>query len=186
MESVNVIDPPSRDASWAESVRTDYVIVKFGDGVAMRIMETNLSSEYDNRLAKFWKTNTSGFPGSLAVSILRSDLNTLKTKKYHILPKSDGIRYILFAAKKDNGSRIVDMFERTACHFAIMLEFEKKVFDGTILDGELVQTRQGSYEYQVFDCMASCGELIPHLPYSQRMARARKVVESMYKYECLS
>jgi hypothetical protein len=167
---------------WAKNVSIDYTKVEFGNSYAQRVIDPDISSLFGTKLSELWDSGKYGFPGSLAASILRSDFETLKTKKYHILPKSDGTRYILHAFTNDNLDAIVDMFERTGCHHIISTSFIKKVFQGTILDGELVKNSGGQYEYQVFDCIASCGALMVDRPYSQRLTEAQRIISSCYRY----
>jgi hypothetical protein len=84
----------------------------------------------------------------------------LKPNKYHILPKSDGLRYIFFSFQTENSfkERIIDMIDRSGSHHRISLTFHQNIFDGTILDCELIQKHDTSFELQIFDCMVFRGK----------------------------
>lgn len=167
---------------WARDVSIDYTKVEFGDSYSQRVIDPLISEQFDNKLASLWHTGKYGFPGSLAVSVLRSDFEAFKNNQYHILPKSDGTRYILHAFTNDSSDPIVDMFERAGCHHIISASFIKRVFQGTILDGELIKTKTGKCEYQVFDCIASCGILMVDRLYSERLVEAHRLISKYYRY----
>lgn len=74
-----------------------------------------------------------GFPGSLAVSILRSNLSNL-TDGYEILVKTDGIRYWMIFMALDDGegghNLLVDMVDRSFSHIVIQSQFPKELYRG--------------------------------------------------------
>jgi len=73
--------------------------VKFGDSEAERILDERRCRVYEKELNRLWP-NRYKFPGNLAMSVLKKDLKRFASIPYHLLPKSDGIRYMLFFLKR--------------------------------------------------------------------------------------
>jgi hypothetical protein len=118
--------------------------------------------------------------------LLKRDLEVLKRDTYHILPKSDGTRYILFAFTNEKGEYVIDMIDRLGSHCIISLTFKASVFKGTILDGELTVTKDGEYQYQVFDCIISREAKMMEKVYSSRLTEAQNICEKHYQYQSRS
>lgn len=124
------------------------------------------------------------FPGCLAMSILRSDLQKLASEKYVLLPKTDGVRYIMYLFRDRFGGYVCGMYERSGSHYNVHLTFDDKIYDGTILDGELVQCDDGTFEYQIFDCMVFANDTLMERSYIERMSFPNLMIENdMYEYK---
>lgn len=174
--------------AWISECDFGKVLVEFGGSTATQILDPDLVHEFDKRLHELLGMRDrvgNGFPGSLAVSIMRDDLRLIEENDYHILLKSDGIRYWLFAFgyEDKNGvwRNLVDMIDRSYTHHIVTAAFTKPVFHGTVFDGELVNTTNG-WEFQIFDCLAVKGEYMAERNHISRMTRARNCIEEEYKY----
>jgi hypothetical protein len=113
------------------------------------------------------------FPGSLAANLVRNDLKLLeKTNAYRLLVKSDGVRGLIFLTKYENSPQAI-FLNRAMQFYSIQVKMKtsgKDLFNGTILDGELVyNTDKLQYEYQIFDCIAFKGEDVKGKNYIERM-----------------
>jgi hypothetical protein len=164
---------------WANDIVSDYAKIPFGSSFAQIVINEEVVKVFEDKLYSLWKHGKTGFPGSLAVSILREHVPQLESKKYHILPKSDGCRYIMYSFYV-NDEAVVVMFDRSGSHYTVTLSLCQSVFSGTILDGELVTYKDGTIVFQVFDCIATCGNMHYSKPYSERMKEAKNFVDNLY------
>ena len=89
----------------------------------------------------------------------------------------------MYTFKRNDGSDVVDMFERSGSHYNISLSLNEKFFKngGTIFDGELVQKRDGKWEYQIFDCLCTIGYMFDKHPYSTRLSVAESMLTKYYE-----
>lgn len=168
---------------WAEGITIHDTKLVFGSGIANRIIDPQLAKKYKSYFDELTGCCRSGFPGSLAVSLMESDIPVLEGERYNIHLKSDGERYILFAGRDDAGKPFTDMFERSSSHYLVGLCFKQSVFDGTVLDGELVRVPgKEKYVFHVFDCMAYRGVCMSDKPYSTRLSHASTLISQCYSY----
>ena len=91
------------------------------------------------------------FPGPQPVTIERKDLEKLKTN-YMVCEKSDGDRAILLLISLNN-KPMCFMINRKNDFYFLDLSFKKEVYEGSIFDGELIQTKNGTWNYLIHDCM---------------------------------
>lgn len=143
---------------WAKDSSSDLVKVPFGASGAFQILKPDLVAKYDKLLSDIWDHQSEGFPGSLAISILRRDFSKVISQDYVMLPKSDGTRYLLFAFSdadskgkrnlRDQMRNTILMQNRMGCFFKVEISAKTNLFRGTILDGELIQVR-AKYEHRL-------------------------------------
>jgi hypothetical protein len=60
------------------------------------------------------------------------------------------------------------MIDRKFTHYIINSAFDKKLFAGTLFDGEIIRTATG-FEFQIFDCLAFAGQYIGDEPHDVRL-----------------
>lgn len=121
-------------------------------------------------------------------SLMRSDLTTLVSQPYSVGAKTDGIRFfILFAALVNEGSEEEEdeeyavLIDRAFNMFAVrMLHVPPAVFQGTLLDGELVRSGQGGLTFVAFDAVASCGFSFKTRRHSERVAELRRLMPHLF------
>gem|GEM_PF-6161421 len=156
--------------------------------IVKQILDPSLIQLYDQKLSLLMGNfrNGSGFPGSLAVSILKSDFELIIKNEYKILLKSDGTRYLMFIFEYfDSNNRnlnIVDFMDRSYTHYIITASFGIDVFRGTLFDGELVKLKDGRFQFQIFDCLAYCGNYIGQETHKIRLETAQKCISLQYKF----
>lgn len=91
------------------------------------------------------------FPGPQPVTIEKKNLNQLKNN-YIVCEKSDGERAILLLINLNN-KPMCFMINRNNDFYFLDLSFKKEVYEGSVFDGELIKTKQGSWNYLIHDCM---------------------------------
>ena len=112
------------------------------------------------------------FPGPQPVSIERRHFPLLKRQPYLACEKTDGVRHLL--ASTDEGTFLVNR--------AFLIEkINVRVAKDTLLDGELVVTKEGKKLFMVYDAVRVKGESVAHLPLNVRLDAARKVIKSIIK-----
>lgn len=172
---------------WILNSNINFCKINFANKIIDQILDPYLISIYDEKLNNFLKKrNGNGFPGSLAVSILRENFDLIKNNSYSFLMKSDGIRYMLFIFQyydKNNNYYIIDLINRSFTHYIIKCKFSENIFNGTLFDGELVKTKNGLYEYQIFDCIVYSGKYIGDEKHSKRLEIASNCIKNEYIFE---
>jgi hypothetical protein len=171
--------------TWAASCSSKQFVVKFGDGIAERVLDPEMDARLSSKLTDFWPGRRSGFPGPLAVSLLRKDLPTLSSNDYHILSKTDGNRFMMVTSFSD-GKFVFDMLNRAGEHYLVTnIQLKRKLFEtGCVFDGELVQvSRSGKlvHEFMIFDCAYALGVNMREECYTKRLETARHIIEENYK-----
>jgi hypothetical protein len=127
------------------------------------------------------KDSGAGFPGSVPVSLMREDIvSRLWDGAYYFVwaPKTNGLRFFAVFCHFGNKPWIL-FINRSQQVFAVPNVTAPDVFfDGTILDGELVPTRQGTFAYLAYDCAISCGVPCSEYNYLVRLQIASLLIES--------
>jgi hypothetical protein len=120
-----------------------------------------------------WKTaDSERFPGPQPVSIERRHFPLLSRQPYFVCEKTDGVRHFLLSI--DKGVFIVDR----AFHIeAVKIRISKD----TLLDGELVNLKNGKRAFVVHDAVMVKGEDLTGAPLDQRLDKARAVVKAIIK-----
>lgn len=131
-------------------------------------------------LRRLWDTNYKGFPGTLCVSLERRHMDALKAFPYFAAEKTDGERYLLYIMRYE-GENLVLLINRLCEVFILsMMYVPRKLYDGTIMDGELILNQQtDNYDYLVFDAVVVAGSYVGKRHFSQRMGVLQ---EAMYHY----
>lgn len=91
--------------------------------------------------------------------------------------KVDGLRlFVCFL--KDGAKRIVTLKDRNNAVWTVSSEglYFDPMFEGTILDGDLVRTFGGQLLFVAHDLILSCGKKINHLRYDHRIEIARELI----------
>ena len=107
------------------------------------------------------------FPGPQPVAVEYKNL-PLK-EQYMICEKSDGERAILLLLQINN-KPMCFMINRNQEFYFMDFSFKKEVFEGTIMDGELIKTKSGTWNYLIHDCMAYNGTSFLEISHRLRYA----------------
>ena len=124
-------------------------------------------------IANAWGvTDPTRFPGPQPVSIERRHFPLLKRQPYMVCEKTDGVRHLL--ASTDEGVFLVN--RAFACE-----KVNIRVAKDTLLDGELVKTKNGKVLFMVYDAVRVKGEDLTQKPLDARLDAARKVTKAIIK-----
>jgi hypothetical protein len=124
-----------------------------------------------------WKSaDVTRFPGPQPVSIERRHFTWLKRQPYVVCEKTDGVRHLLVCPPGSKESHLVNR-----C-FAVWARVNLAGFPkDTVLDGELVTTKDGRCIFVIHDAVRVKGEDLMAVPLTQRLARAQAAVKMVIK-----
>lgn len=141
-----------------------------------------LSAEHTTELKQYirqsWESDDpERFPGPQPVSIERRHFRLLKKQPYMVCEKTDGTRYMLACFVASDGNKVCAITDRAFKAFYLSLTIPRQ----TILDGELVETRDGKTLYMVYDAVQIGGRDMRREPLTERLDQAVKVVRGIIK-----
>jgi len=110
------------------------------------------------------------FPGPQPISIERRHFSILKGGTYAVCEKSDGVRHVLVSLMFGD-KKICALVNRAFEIREVSLNLPKIAYQGTILDGELVDN-----EFLVYDAVVVSGTNVMALDLYKRLDAAKKVV----------
>lgn len=111
------------------------------------------------------------FPGPQPISIERKHFPILKRNRYVVCEKTDGVRYLLVSDPDRHVALVNRSFEQTIVYMNIP--------KNTILDGELVECRDGRKLFVVHDAVLIKDENISERPLTERLDRAKSIVRQV-------
>ena len=127
-------------------------------GVVNEMLKTRL-----HKLCAF-KPRYYDFPGSLPVSLNRSDISYLR-RNYIVCDKTDGTRYFLFSTM--NQVYLVDRLLRFF-HLGESLQYTEFVYDGELV---VNNTDSNKWHFMIFDVFATNNKVVKDIPdHSKRIA----------------
>jgi hypothetical protein len=133
--------------------------VEFCNSKAFKIdsdeLKGKIIAECENLLKT--KLKKDHFPGPQPVTVEIKDFEKLKKEEYMICEKSDGERGILLLINI-NCKPMCFMINRNNEYYFLDLSFKKEVFEGTIMDGEIIKTKNGSWNYLIHDTFCYNGQ----------------------------
>ena len=110
------------------------------------------------------------FPGAQPVAVEIKDIKAkLQNEKYMVCEKSDGERGVLLLLNLNN-KPMCFMINRNNDIFFLDLSFKKEIYEGTVLDGEIIKTKNGTWNYLMHDCMIYNGTNFMEKPHLLRYA----------------
>jgi len=113
-------------------------------------------------------------PGPNPVSIERKDFEKLKTKKYVIAEKTDGVRFIMMFTRLF-GFKVCTIIDRSMSSYLVPLKAIPRVlFQGTLFDGELTIDKQGKKCFILFDAVVVSGVTVSQLDLGSRLVAMRR------------
>jgi hypothetical protein len=103
------------------------------------------------------------FPGPQPVSIEYKHFPLLRNNDYFVCEKTDGERYMMVALLFEGKKKCV-FVNRSFQMFEVSINLPKKVYDGTIFDGELYDNT-----LMIYDAVIIGGEVVGNLNLRQRL-----------------
>lgn len=134
--------------------------------------DTPLYVQVKQYIAKTWGVKDR-FPGPQPISIEYKHFPILREYDYVVCEKTDGIRYMMVALTFE-GKRVCVFVSRNFEMFKAPLNFRKKAFDGTILDGELYED-----QFLVYDALLIDGYPVGHFDFLTRLEKMESVIKSL-------
>jgi len=118
------------------------------------------------------------FPGSQPVTVMLKDLETLKND-YMVCEKTDGERHVMLLINIDN-KPMCFLINRNNDFYFVTLSLKKEVFEGSIFDGEIIQTKTGTWNYLIHDCYSYNGSSFMELSHNLRYAAVLDFITKRY------
>lgn len=142
--------------------------------------EYSLSTHPLSVVCELWNGKDDTYPGPQPTSIERSHFELLKNKRYYVCDKTDGFRYSFIACDVD-GKHIACVMDRNLnCHM-LKLRLPRECTKGTVLDGEIIQNKDGAWIFLVYDCVVMCGMNVSTLRFDERMEHTETFINSYKK-----
>lgn len=144
------------------------------------IASSKLHSHIKTTICNIWGVcDNNRFPGPLPISIERQHFGTLKSNPYWVCAKTDGLRYLLVCLQYEDRNYCV-FVNRKLEMILLDITMLSSAYNGTILDGELVQNNQTKqHEFLVYDSVMVCGENTSKLPHSIRLQKSAQLIDTM-------
>lgn len=121
-------------------------------------------------------------PCSNPCSLMRADLPTLRTQPYVVGAKTDGVRFYLLLSYLTLPGMVEKeyavLIDRAFRAFQLELDAPPALYEGTLLDGELV-VQDGALTFVAFDVVASAGFAFRMQVHSKRLAELSRVLSLM-------
>lgn len=128
------------------------------------------------------------FPGAQPVSFAKRHIEDLLSEDYFVCEKSDGLRCLMLLSEYDGEERvylITRKCEVTMVEFLhVPLASPDTHHSGTLIDGELVYTRDKRLKYLMFDCLSFNGMPLTHRNLAKRLSYLQEKVYKPYHRLC--
>jgi hypothetical protein len=113
------------------------------------------------------------FPGPQPISIEYKHFPILKGGEYVVCEKTDGERYMMVATTFE-GKPVCFFVNRAFDMIEVKIRLNKKVYEGTILDGELYQDT-----LLVYDALLVSGKPVGHMNLFQRLTETENMMKGI-------
>jgi hypothetical protein len=139
-------------------------------------------SPLEKEILRFFQTSydkqlegTDFFPGPQPISIERVHFDTLRKSDYVVCEKTDGIRHSLVCTMFQD-HKVCCLINRALSIKVASVKVPKDAYNGTILDGELIDS-----DFFVYDAITVNGEVVSHLSLLDRLEASQKVIDGTMK-----
>jgi hypothetical protein len=110
------------------------------------------------------------YPFGNPVSIERSHLDTISKRQYMVADKSDGVRICFIMCCVDTTMCAVVM-DRVGKIRGVSVQADRVLFNGTIIDAEIVRKNDGGYQILAFDvCVVAGNHEVEHMYLMDRLS----------------
>ena len=161
--------------------------IKFCNSICLQINDSNQILKIMSLLNEIYGFNhPSRFPGPQPKSMEREFFSKLKNP-YYVCEKSNGVRYIMFCTMFDiesngNPKSCCFLINRKQDIYLLNFMFKKETFLNTILDGELIHSKNNlHYYFLIFDCINLNNNKLNELKFSNRIKYAKQFCKSHKK-----
>ena len=113
----------------------------------------------------------------------KKNLSNLKNYKFFVLLKSFGKNYILFLTKIDNKNYSIFINKKNNVMNIVNLNFDDNLYDGTLLDGEIVKNEYNKYIFLINDVPYYEGKSQITKNFEERNKIIEEILENNYKLD---
>lgn len=119
------------------------------------------------------------FPAPQPVSIEKKDFSKLEQYIYNISLKLDGVRFLMYFIRDKRENQQCIIINRALKFYNISIEAEDNLYNGTILDGEVIfNDETKKWEFVIHDALMLCGNKINKLTHSVRLSDTNMCIQS--------
>ncbi len=147
---------------------------------SVKITNSHVVTFCQRLVNSFWKDrkNPQTFPGPQPVSLEKRDLPKLSRYPYVCSEKTNGMRF-LFVATVHKGVKTIYMVDRAYRFYSIAMSFpDSEIYNTSILDGELIENKNGSWTYYIHDCIGAFGNNVSDMTWPERIEKAKEIVSA--------
>jgi hypothetical protein len=126
-------------------------------------------------LIESWNSQHGYFPGPQPISIERRHFSILKANQYVVCEKTDGVRHVL-VSNVFGDKKMCILVNRAFEMFVVPLNLPKSAYQGTILDGELIDKT-----FMVYDAVTVSGVSVRDRTLLERLEEARTIVKGILR-----
>jgi hypothetical protein len=128
------------------------------------------------------------FPGPQPCSIDTSHFETMRSARYAVARKTDGVRACMAISRtgfrgEEGQLQTVTLYDRTmrTPRGVYVRNVPKLLYQGTVLDGEVVEQEDGAYVFLIFDCWVLGGMPQRHLCFWDRLRAIQTCLAQCYR-----
>ena len=119
------------------------------------------------------------FPAPQPVSIEKKDFAKFIQYNYSVSLKLDGVRFLIYFIKDRNNVNQCILINRALQFFNIIITAEDTIYNGTLLDGELIyNSATTKWDYNIHDAVIICGNKMNKLSHSVRLEDANLCINT--------
>lgn len=140
-------------------------------------------------LNQLWQLprSTGHIPVPNPVSLMREDINRILREEYYVSAKLDGTRYLLLLGMTEDGSTTYAYAIDRAYHMFKVEDLRvarEELFEGTLIDGELLRMPSGELRFIGFDIIAMEGVDCTKAAYAQRLGHLERALAGIEAPSC--
>lgn len=113
----------------------------------------------------------------------KKNLNSLKNYKFFVLLKSFGKNYVLFLTNIDEKNYCIFINKKNNVMNIVKLDFDSELFDGTLLDGEIVKNNENKYIFLINDLPYYRGNSLITKNFEERNNILNNLLKNNYKMD---
>lgn len=166
-------------------VTTSYA--RMGTSVPSTSSEGRDAAQFLNQLWQLPRT-TGHIPVPNPVSLMRDDILRILREEYYVSAKLDGTRYLLLLGMTEDGSTMYAYAIDRAYHMFKVEDLRvssERLYEGTLIDGELLRMPSGELRFIGFDIIAMEGIDCTKSNYAQRLVHLERAMTCIASPSCI-
>ena len=156
-------------------------VTYLGDLILWKVSTGDLYTFVLEILHTAWKsTNLTKFPGPQPISIERHHFSHFSERPYFVCEKTDGTRHVLVCTMHGD-KKICVIINRAQEMYLLPMNFLRTMYQGAIMDGELVKDSEGHWRFMIYDCVLAEGVSLFNADLVTRLEGADKFCKGIMK-----